>query len=298
MKNKSVESYINTEFEGSDGVKRKMLGIVRKENSDNNNRIVSYHCPKCAEDKELYGSGIFEQKWHRLKTGFYNCGCNKRRLPTNHEATLLVKRVMVAEGNQLRFIGWDTGVYVSALKSKIIFSCKDHGESKVLYNAFMSTQASRCPHCKSGHCGYQKDKPGSFYVAKITNKVGKEWIKVGITNNRVDDRLTRLVGEHKSDYNEVLKTELMFTWRWEDGSIAWSVERDIRNIREKYGIECIKDEMTKGFTETLPLHSSVEISEIISNYVPFKVDIDNSRIIFMEPRPPRKKYTRKVKDAA
>lgn len=112
--------------------------------------------------------------------------------------------------------------YVEYLNNNthVTVTCKQHGCFPVKPGNLLNGRG--CPSCAS--YGYNRSKPGAFYIL-----VCDDITKVGITNREVVTRL----GDISKSYGH--QFFVLFEQRWEDGSIAYAIEKAIlAELKEKY----------------------------------------------------------------
>lgn len=123
-------------------------------------------------------------------------------------------------------------IYVND-KVKIAVNCKLHGEFQISPNNHK--RGKGCSACAK--YGYRRNLPGTFYILTFDNMT-----KVGITNNKVIDRVKRI---NKSSGNIFTILEAHY---FNDGNIARNLEIYLLNfLRNNYsGVK----EIFSGSTET------------------------------------------------
>lgn len=125
--------------------------------------------------------------------------------------------------------------------SKLKYFCKHHGQQTVSYLKFVNG-GNRCPSCSIS--GYDKSKPGWFYIFKY-KKVGFDSVyKFGITNRTPQERSS----EHIRGIDDIEISEMVLSKLYTDGKIPFLIEKEIKKrYKTKIGI-C--DWLTSGNTET------------------------------------------------
>lgn len=107
--------------------------------------------------------------------------------------------------------------------------------------------------------GYNKNKPGVFYVVHWKHKNGNEFLKYGISNDH-EKRIA--VQKHKTK----CKPTVLFAGEFEDGKIAPSLENACHWRRgELYGMYGFisKEAFPDGYTETMDLDQYDWINEML-----------------------------------
>lgn len=188
-------------------------------------------------------------------SGCPSCYGNKKN--TKEQASIVLKNLCDESG--YKFIGF-VGEYINSY-SEFVYECPRHGKNTVLYYSFVNN-GCRCPKCNGQ--GYQKDKPGTFYIVEWTNEKGVVWLKFGITGEEnPESRMKKQAYEHKKNIGEILNYKIKFMKRWDDGSIAMSVENEFKNIQKEVGMFCDKNMMWDGYTETI----SIDSINLVEKYV-------------------------------
>jgi hypothetical protein len=133
-----------------------------------------------------------------------------------------------------------TTLYTDNQKVPII--CKEHGQFEQYHVAHMKGHG--CRKCYCG--GFDTEKLGNFYILGCG-----EYIKVGITNRCVDERLSEIT--RKSNYNWTV----LHVYE-ADGAF---IERLERNILNSFDFGISSDIIHTGYTEAI---SSEKYSEVFS----------------------------------
>ena len=138
-----------------------------------------------------------------------------------------------------KFIGF-VGGYENN-KSHFEYLCPKHGIQIAEYSGFVN-HGTGCPECRE--TGYNPNKYGSFYIVRW-RKDTDSFIKFGITNRKVIKRI-----KHQASKTEY-KYEILFEKGWKDGSIAFRLEKSIKENTEIIKGVVDKEDFRDGFSETL-----------------------------------------------
>jgi len=120
---------------------------------------------------------------------------------------------------------------------KVTIICPEHGEFQ--QEAHSHLRGCGCPRCADR--GFKKHLPGILYYFKINHK-GKEYYKIGITNNSINARYTK---------EELLTAEILYQEPFERGSEALFLEQLIinSNTNHKSKLNLLKTGNTELFSE-------------------------------------------------
>lgn len=164
---------------------------------------------------------------------------SERKMP---EDVAIARAIDAAKilGDQYTVVGFDGGYKNNQFKNLVI-RCKYHGEYRVKLGNHLNGKGCRC----CAETGYQTNKPGHFYIQKLTGDI--EAIKYGITNLSPEERMKQ------QNRKSVLKHELIFSQRFEDGRIAFEIERIIKRHFKGVNGYVPKTIMEDGHSETLPV---------------------------------------------
>lgn len=133
--------------------------------------------------------------------------------------------------------------------SHITGICKEHGEFKKTVTSLIYNE-SGCPKCSSG---VDRTKPTYFYI----NSLGKNYIKVGVTNH-LKTRLNSL------QLATCLSVENILNVKLESGYLALDLEKLILNSFS-FGV-LSRDIISQGFTETTDKYNLEPILDIIFDF--------------------------------
>ena len=195
------------------------LGIT----SASHHKRVEVKCPKCAEDSELFGEGVFSVLYHELLKGSRPCGCSKLKKWTGEEQLIRCRRK--AEKLGYKFLGFVEG-YKNA-HSKIRLSCKIHGEwSACSVNNLIKERG--CPEC-----GKLKSADGRRTPLEERLKIVEDVCK-GTTL-----KFVKTVGE----YNDVFDLVVM------NCSVHGDYEVPLKSVCDGHGcFQCGVEKRAKGKT--------------------------------------------------
>ncbi|WP_175044360.1 hypothetical protein [Aeromonas hydrophila] len=191
-----------------------------------------YNCPIHGKQKASY------QDFVNGDSRCHHCSGTKKK--TLSESETIVKEICTKEG--YGYLDFPEG-YKNAY-SKFEYLCPVHGKQIVSYDGFVNHN-SRCPSCSTS--GYQPSKPGYFYLFKYEKENHIPVYKYGITNRLTNTRSK----EHIKGIKNV-KSQLIYEWYFEDGTIPQSMERYIKNHYETG----VSDWLTSGNTETVQAYDN------------------------------------------
>lgn len=183
------------------------------------------------------------------------CGGSLKRT----EESALEKCKIICDQENYICLGFPDGY--KNKNSRFEYECKIHGKSNVSYNNFVNNRR-KCKGCSKS--GYNPNKEGSFYIVKWTNKNSHSFIKFGITNQKVKDRLR--MQSSKTDYNYTI----IFSETWKDGYTPLNIENSIKHSN-LFSIGVIpREEFKDGFTETVELKDLDKLLEHIVEIIKSK----------------------------
>lgn len=199
---------------------------------------VTISCPK-------HGEFIQKAIDHMMGKGCPTCGA---RIPSTDE---WIERARTVHGNTYDY---SKAVYKNTISSVTII-CYKHGE--FMQRAGHHLEGRGCPSCAGS--GYDKCKPGFFYIQLLDDK----YIKFGITNNDPSIRM------NNQEVKSIFKHKLKYAYKFIDGSHALRVELRIKKIFKSHCGLVERHKMPDGFTETLPISKLTMLrikvlSEIVS----------------------------------
>lgn len=149
---------------------------------------------------------------------------------------------------------YDKVLYIKS-NIKVEIYCNNHtGYFMITPNKLL--QGGCCQTC-STH-GYNKNKPGYFYIQILYENDVKLYVKFGITNRTPIQRMKQQQGS--SIFKHELKESVMF----EDGSIPVRIENE---IKKKLNCGIVnKHQLGDGYTETVSIKYIDSILSILENY--------------------------------
>lgn len=210
-----------------------------------------YICPVCSKDKYVKNNlctGVFESLSGSLKIGRKPCRCS----PTYKRWTKEQKIFDLDEANLK---------YIKVYKGKrnywyVDWICEKGNINSTPHKDYI--EGRRCSCCTS--TGFNKELPANFYLVKWVCK-GVRYLKYGITNKDVEDRL----------YQQKWKTEggeyeILYTVYFEYGCYAEDLEK-LMDFYFRYDNGVDKEIMPDGYTETIPYScENVRFIEDKANY--------------------------------
>ena len=141
--------------------------------------------------------------------------------------------------------------YINA-SNKVRIICPEHGEFTQLGSSHISGQG--CPLC--AEYGFRPNKPGFFYVQKLTNE-HKTVYKFGITNN-----IKVRMSQQKRD--SVFEHELVYSKEYDVGQKALDLENYIKELFKTSVVE--SHELPSGWTETIEESEYESLMNVIEEY--------------------------------
>ncbi|HHW4399987.1 TPA: hypothetical protein ACUNCG_000529 [Aeromonas hydrophila] len=267
----SAFEYVGKSFYFLDGIIRSIVSasMVAKGKTS-----VSVYCHVCAEDTEMYGDSKFDTNMTRVKRGAVPCGCSEHYKPTTEQAILRIKRYL--NGEKYSFVELEHGDYKGS-RDMVVVNCPEHGNYTTRYDQISC--GVRCPQCAK--TGYDINKPGTLYIVEWINESGDRWFKFGITNKNNDD--TRIISQrnrHKRVTGETLSYDVRFRCWWEDGRIAYELEKEISRLQEIHGNPCNRETMDDGHNECLPVSAYEDLQEIVKGTIWVDVDLINDHYVY------------------
>lgn len=159
-------------YDGSEGTPYGNLTVLGWNGKVGNPKKYIVECSVCKQDEELYGEGLFAMMPCHLRNGGLPCGCAEKPNWTEQQYILRAQRVCSERG--LKFIGWQ-GEFSTALKTRVIVECLEHGEfyPGSLASAFRPTsEHSGCPKCFAIRMGNFKRKDDQVMIDKFMSSGG------------------------------------------------------------------------------------------------------------------------------
>ncbi len=121
----------------------------------------------------------------------------------------------------------------------MLWLCENNHECKTTVRDFIS--GKRCKRCAK--YGFDPSKSGYFYIVRWYNSE-TSYLKYGITNKEVLDRIKQQSGKSTLNYN------ILYTFYSNVGQDVLNVENQVKDIYGRKGF-CPKELLPDGFTETV-----------------------------------------------
>ncbi|EDZ1879317.1 hypothetical protein GV936_13655 [Salmonella enterica] len=187
---------------------------------------------------------IFRTTHADLMSGYGCPSCGRERLAESSRKPVDVALEEATEEADRRggceVIGFKDG-YKKSITKNLVVRCFEHGNYTTSHNNFV--RGVGCPSCAES--GYRTNKKGYVYIQLLTGE--HDAVKFGITNRLPEKRLA------EQNRSSKLNHELVFTWSFEDGSKALSVEKHIKKFYKGMCGIVPREVMADGYTETLPI---------------------------------------------
>lgn len=187
-----------------------------------NSEYLKYKCFNCSSDayvKMGLCDGVFEANLQFLKGGGLSCRCSSQYIWDTKQREYQLTQLLSADG--ARFVRWETE-YVDSF-SKPVWECK-HGILNKTNTVNDLLNGRRCS-CETVH-GYDPTKRGHFYLVRWKG-ADKTYLKVGVTNRNIVDRLT------EQDNKTALEYEVLYTFSSETGEIPLILEKVVKDSFNK-----------------------------------------------------------------
>ncbi|EJI9863554.1 hypothetical protein NF188_001060 [Salmonella enterica] len=176
--------------------------------------------------------------------GCRKCGvissANARRKSID-DALTEARNIALERGKGEKVVGFDNG-YHTVNQRNLIIICPIHGEYRTSLADFADGKG--CSVCAK--YGFQKDKPGYFYIQKLSG-CGVDAFKFGITNRNVDTRV------HEQSRSSKIDHELIFFHHFGYGKQAMYIEKLVKEKFKNVSGVVSKEAMPDGYTETISL---------------------------------------------
>lgn len=215
-------------------------------------RYYNVECSICSLDKEL-----FPDYFKVNETSYKNkisCACSPHYKYSQKQFEILIHRNAKDKNFEILNILTKEGQ-----KSKIEFKCNYCSHIHISDATKLLYRERTCIGCFGG--GYVQNSPGILYVVKWSNPEGREWGKIGITNNHLKSRLTNQRSNTNNNY------EVIEIHEFNDGRIPLLMETEIkRNILKNKECSITKEIMPDGFSECFELVYMDEIQEFIKQF--------------------------------
>ena len=173
-----------------------------------------------------------------------SCGCSQNLWKTTIDPNLIQSRVKKVETDTDYIVeDYGTGKHD---REKWTFRCKLHGAFKATFSN-VAVKRTQCPCCADIFKGFNQMIPGYFYLNLIERDGTAVALKYGITNSTPEKRIEWISA------GTDLKLSNIFSNRFILGANALDMER---SFKKQFGGRYIsKEEMSDGFTETVPIET-------------------------------------------
>lgn len=202
-------------------------------------RTVTLYCPCCEKDiyyKNNLGGCTFEIRNYKLYDGNRPCRCNN--ILNKDQMTFKIETLLNTTNKH--FVRWiDENVNS---RSYFEIECDKGTKHLITYDNFINN-GYRCVCCGERSFGFDASKPAYMYVVRWFG-YGESYLKFGITNRKVIDRI-----EEQSNNSKHLDYEIIYTCYNNKGMIIQDIERKCKQTLE-VGV-CPKKWLPDGYTETV-----------------------------------------------
>lgn len=225
-------------------------------NFNKDTSLWEFNCNNCSSDEFVKAGlcdGIFSASASRLaKTEVTTCRCGHYSILTPNQN--LYRCVQNSEE------GYEVTGYEESYKGTdtlIGFVCPKGNKNIATVSSYLSGR--RCTCCKGGG-GFNRNKQGTFYLVKWKHLSGVSFIKYGITNRTVEERIRQQFNTASKELTyEVLRT---FTGTGEE---VFEIEREIRSlVKGGYVSPFI---FPDGWTETCSVAKEEELISVLERKV-------------------------------
>ncbi|AUR84687.1 hypothetical protein NVP1063O_020 [Vibrio phage 1.063.O._10N.261.45.C7] len=144
-----------------------------------------------------------------------------------------------------------SGESFKGIRELVEITCQVHGKFSQL--SYSHLRGSGCPLCATS--GFDRNKPANLYVVVWSNGMDN-FIKVGITNNKVEDRV-----KMQSIYTKYTPEKITSVPN-KDGRLIYNLESE---IKKKFPSGYMrKEDFPDGYTETFPYSCYRDIMAFIN----------------------------------
>lgn len=194
-------------------------------------------CPICEKDEytlNKVSTGTFRVTTNALRNGQVSCRCAKDRYQrTYKEYVYYINKVGNKTGYKL-----DTSKYKSfTSRDNVEYTCPEGHTCNSRLGIYLFNPT--CGTCNSG--GFSKVKPAHLYIVRWYG-FGKSYLKFGITNREVIDRVKEQSTPSSLDY------EILHTVYNESGETIFNLESLLKQSVETS--VCPSEWLPDGYTET------------------------------------------------
>lgn len=145
--------------------------------------------------------------------------------------------------------------YINAREKNLSMDCCVHGK----YVA--SLDDMQCPKCPTQKGGYDKRKPGTFYIQKLVDNCGCiVGYKFGITNKKAEERM-----KQQSSVSSI-RHFIFHTLTTKDGNIPLKLEGIVRQKLSNKTHHVSQKVMPDGWTETIPPSEIRNLMYIVKSF--------------------------------
>lgn len=191
-------------------------------------------CGDCAQVNSIFiGS---------LKDGKVPCNCNPAIGLPEHKRLEEINTTLTSWGG--KFLRWEKSF--TNINSKFFWECKEgHTCLSTIFNVV--THKHGCRKCNPS--GFDTTKPAYLYIVRWYGYC-ESWLKFGITNREVMDRISE-----QDTASKRLDYEILYTFYHESGQAVWDCEKLIKQSVQTS--VCPKELLPDGYTETTNDNSEV-----------------------------------------
>jgi len=198
-----------------------------------------YTCPTCSFDEYVENGlcrGVFKASTSNLRSGCKFCRCSSAYKWTQGQRRYAIDKVLKEEGGD--FIDWSSNLEYENSRSKFRWYCREGHTCVTTVDKFLN-EGTRCPSC--ARYGYNPSEIGNLYLVEWFG-FGRSYLKKGITNRDVLERVKDQHSKGKLDYHIIRKIT-------GDGFVIKKFEEF---LNKKYkGSACPRLWLPDGYTETL-----------------------------------------------
>lgn len=223
-----------------------------------------YQCSRCSNDEYVKAglcSGIFYISGYRLMAKQRSCRCSSPRKTKRIRYTEEQREYQIniaCKKLNMKFVGFHGDAREGGKASRIIdvqCFCGNIMTQSIHY--FLNGNRQHCGCINKG--GFDDSSTGSLYVVEWRG-LGTNFIKVGITNREVMDR----VSDQRSV--TIYNPKILFTRKFNWGYNARNLESIVFKTLKKYRGVVSKEVFPDGYTETFSMDKLDKIMILIQEY--------------------------------